>query len=83
MAEHAVHPSMTHRMDRVRRVFERRAHAKDEDREFYEALEDLATCYEELKASIDYLKIQLDEVRRALGHHLETGGAVPHTRRRG
>lgn len=83
MAEHVTHPSITERMERARRLFQERALAKGGDRELYEALEDLAICHEDLKSTMDYLKVQLDEVRRGVGHHLESVGTVPHTRRGG
>ena len=83
MTEHATHPSITERMERARKVFGERARAKGGDRELYEALEDLATGYEDLKRSMEYIKVRLEETRQAIGHHLETSGAVPHTRRRG
>jgi hypothetical protein len=82
MAAKTMHPSITDRMMRARYIFEARAKARDGDPELYEALEDLATCQEELKASMDLLKVRIEEVQNAIGHHLESTGTVPHTRRR-
>jgi hypothetical protein len=36
---------------------------------------------EESASLVEYLKIQVDELRHALGHHLETTGPAPHARR--
>ena len=81
MTEHVTHPSITERMERARKVFLERAQAKGGDRELYEALEELAMCHEDLKSSLDLVRVQLEDLRRAVGHHLETTGPVPHVRR--
>jgi len=83
MVENAIHPSITDRMMRARYIFEARAKARAGDPELYDALQELASCQEELKASMDLLKVRIDEVQNALGLHLGTTGTVPHTRRRG
>jgi hypothetical protein len=83
MGANTIHPSITDRLMRARYIFEARAKARDGDPELYETLEDLASCQEELKASMDLLKMRVEEVQNALGHHLESTGTVPHTRRRG
>ncbi|MGE5178210.1 MAG: hypothetical protein ACM3PF_03860 [Bacteroidota bacterium] len=48
-----------------------------------QACADMAEAIREAHRRIDYLKTQLEEVRHALGRHVEVRGTVPHTRRPG
>lgn len=80
----SVKPSMQEKMDASRRFFFERAAAatKAEDRELYRQLQAVAELVEEMASLQEHFKIQLDEVRHAMGLHLERSGPVPHTRRR-
>jgi hypothetical protein len=77
-------PPIHETMGRARRFFLERAAAEttDEGRELYEELHRIVEAVEETASLVAHLKIQLDEVRHAMGLHLEGGGPVPHTRRR-
>jgi hypothetical protein len=83
MTPKVVNPSMREKMERARRYFIERAgeRSKDADAELYEELGNLAEAVEEMASLLDHQKIQLEEVRQGIGHHLEEIGSVPHTRR--
>jgi hypothetical protein len=77
-----VNPSMREKMERARRFFiERAGETRDADGALYEELGNLAEAVEEMASLLDHQKIQLEEVRQGIGHHLEVTGPVPHTRR--
>ena len=82
MADHVTHPSLIERMERARKTFARKGIVKGNDPEVFEALTDVVTCMEDMKRTMDYFKVQLEDVRHGVGH-LESTGTVPHTRRRG
>lgn len=80
----SVKPSIQEAVDASRQfLFDRAANAvKADERELYRHLQGLAESVEELASLQEDVKIQLEEVRHAMGLHLERSGPVPHTRRR-
>lgn len=78
----SVNPSMQERMDAARRFFSKRAAAASkEEREFYRELESLAGSVEELASLQEHSKIQLEDLRHALGLHIGRTGPVAHSPR--
>lgn len=75
--------SIRESMGRSRRFFLERSTAAstDEERSLYEHMRQVSACVEETASLVEHLRVQLDDVRRAIGLHLESQGAVPHTRR--
>lgn len=76
--------SVDEKMERAHRTFSERASRADtaEERTLCEELAEMADAMQETVRQLDHVKGQLDEMRRALGLHLETSGIVPHTQRR-
>ncbi|HEX7077411.1 MAG TPA: hypothetical protein VF363_03215 [Candidatus Eisenbacteria bacterium] len=70
-------------MERTRRFFADRAEraANETDRSAQEQLADMAESIQETVRLLEHLRVQVDEVRHAIGLHLETTGPVPHTHR--
>ena len=75
--------SMHEKMDAARRFFSKRASAasKSDEREFYRELEDLAGSVEELASLQEHSKIQLEELRHAVGLHVGRTGPAAHAQR--
>lgn len=72
------------KMERARLHFLDRAGraTTPEDRTTNEVLAQMAVSIQESLRLLEHLKLQVDEVRHAIGLHLETSGPVPHTQRR-
>jgi len=72
-------------MQEAREYFEERASSEtsDKKRELYDQMRQVVGAVEETASQVSYLKIQVDELRQAVGLHLESTGTVPHTRRSG
>ena len=83
MPGEVVHPSIDEKLERTRRYFTKRAAGpvKVADAELFEELRSLTESVEEMASLLEHLKIQIDEVRRGTGRHLEETGPVPHARR--
>jgi len=79
----SVKPSMHEKMDAARRFFSERASAasKGDEQELYRELEDLAGSVEELASLQEHSKIQLEELRHALGLHVGRTGPAAHAPR--
>lgn len=72
-------------MESAREYFEERAASEtsDKKRELYDQMRHVVESVEETASLVAHLKIQMDELRQAVGLHLESTGTVPHTRRPG
>ena len=83
MTGKVTNPSIAERAVRARHFFSRRASepARADDAGLYEELSHLAESVEDMASLLGHLKIQVDELRRGIGHHLEGTGSVPHARR--
>jgi len=83
MSGEVVNPSMNERLEQARRYFIRRADGpvKVADAELFEELRSLTESVEEMASLLELLKVQIDDVRRGTGRHLEETGSVPHARR--
>lgn len=76
-------PTIGERIERARHFFAKRATgpARADDGELYEELRNLAESVEDMASLLEHQKIQVEELRRGIGHHLEETGSVPHARR--
>lgn len=77
--------SIEDKIDEARRFFLESAERETDPRRrlHLERCADMAEAIRETHRRIDYLRTQLDDVRHALGRHVEVTGTVPHTRRPG
>ena len=79
MNEQVMNPSISERLERARTFFVQRGIQRDP--ELYDELRQLVDCVEDLERMVVYLGVQLEDMRRGVGRHLENTGRVPHTRR--
>lgn len=76
--------SIEDKMEEARQYFVQKAGAEPDaqQRRHLEYCADLAEAVQETTRLIDLVKTQLEEVRHAVGRHVEVTGTVPHTVRR-